>query len=58
MKNETVKSRIFSLGEENKKPHKSLDPLAENFDFDCWAKMVKQQMKKSLQYPFSHYLSE
>ena len=58
MKNETVELGIFSVTEEAQKPQKSLDPLADNFDFDSWARMVKRQMKKSLQYPFSHYLSE
>ncbi|MEL4896765.1 hypothetical protein [Crocosphaera sp. Alani8] len=49
---------ILPKDKKNEEPHKSLDPLAENFDFDSWAKMVKKQMNKSLQYPFSHYLSK
>ena len=57
MKSETVEVGIFSITEETKQPQKSLDPLAKNFDFDSWAKIVKRQMNKSLQYPFSHYLS-
>ncbi len=58
MNNQTVEIGRFYLPEENKQPQKSLDPLADNFDFDSWARMVKRQMKKSLQYPFSHYLSD
>ncbi len=58
MKNKTVEIGIFSMDEENKQPQKSLDPLADNFDFDSWAKIVKRQMNKSLEYPFSHYLSK
>ncbi|MDJ0728563.1 MAG: hypothetical protein QNJ33_01080 [Crocosphaera sp.] len=58
MKSKTVEIGIFSIAEENKQPQKSLDPLAENFDFDSWAKMVKKQMRKSLDYPFDHYLSK
>ncbi|MDJ0597628.1 MAG: hypothetical protein QNJ37_02110 [Crocosphaera sp.] len=58
MKNETVEIGILPMVEENQQPQKSLDPLAENFDFDTWAKMVKKQMKKSLSYPFNHYLSQ
>ncbi|MGK7957542.1 MAG: hypothetical protein AB4063_20140 [Crocosphaera sp.] len=58
MKNNTVEMSIFSTDEENKQPQKSLDPLADNFDFNSWARIVRQQMNKSLQYPFSHYLSK
>ncbi len=58
MENQTVEIGILPMTQEDKEPQKSLDPLAENFDFDSWAKMVKRQMNKSLQYPFSHYLSK
>ncbi len=58
MENQTVEIGILPMTQKDKKPQKSLDPLADNFDFDSWAKMVKRQMNKSLQYPFSHYLSK
>ncbi|CCQ52146.1 hypothetical protein WH8501_02815 [Crocosphaera watsonii WH 8501] len=58
MENQRVGIGILPTGEQEKELQESLNPLAENFDFDSWAKMVKRQMNKSLQSPFSHYLSK
>ena len=58
MENQRAEIGILPRGEQEKELQESLNPLAENFDFDSWAKMVKIQMNKSLQYPFSHYLSK
>ncbi|MDJ0508567.1 MAG: hypothetical protein QNJ64_04830 [Crocosphaera sp.] len=58
MEKATVQISKFSMDQEREKQEKSLDPLAENFDFDSWAKIVRKQMKQSLSYPFSTYLSK
>ncbi|MDJ0581412.1 hypothetical protein [Crocosphaera sp.] len=58
MENQTVGIVVLPREEKDQELQKSLNPLAENFDFDSWAKMVKRQMNKSLHYPFSHYLSK
>ncbi len=58
MEKATVQISKLSMAQERQKPQKSLDPLAENFDFESWAKIVKKQMKQSLSYPFSTYLSK
>ncbi|ACB54531.1 hypothetical protein cce_5185 [Crocosphaera subtropica ATCC 51142] len=58
MKN-TIAKRIFgSEKEERNKKSTSLDPLAENFDFEGWAKIVKKQMITSLNHSFSSSLSK
>ncbi len=55
---ETVKTRKFTINKQEEHQQKSLDPLAENFDFDSWAKIVKKQMTQKLYYPFSTYLAK
>ena len=58
MKSTTVEIGKSSRNQGGQQPQKCLDPLAENFDFDSWAKIVKKQMKQKLSYPFSSYLSK
>ena len=42
MKSTTVKIGKVSRNQEGQQPQKCLDPLAENFDFESWAKIVKK----------------
>ncbi|MGB5596803.1 MAG: hypothetical protein WBM32_20750 [Crocosphaera sp.] len=58
MENSSVGRITLPITEKDTQQQISLDPLAENFDFDSWAKRVKKQMKTSLKYPFSSYLSK
>jgi hypothetical protein len=58
MKNPTIETVSLPVKEGEKNGEVSLDPLAENFDFDHWAKIVKRQMITSLNNPFSVYLSK
>jgi hypothetical protein len=53
MKNLTEKRILSAEKEARNEKSTSLDPLAENFDFEGWAKIVKKQMITSLNHSFS-----
>ncbi len=53
MKNATIENISLTVQEGKENKQISLDPFAENFDFEGWAKIVKKQMITSLNHPFS-----